>query len=564
LICITLTSSTRGFAIELAESFPPPGALGVRPGTAIEIQLAPGESWNPETQVTLEGSLSGPHAAEVTYQQQANRLLIAPARLFQPGETVRLTIASSDAAAGATLAFRVATAPSPASFQLAERLAVRTAPNMLAAADLDGDGDVDLAVSDVMESDGIQVFLNDGFARFAALDPVVVPGLEDPSRFSVGDLDRDGLLDLIVAGESSASLIVLRGIGDGGFEPVSPRDLESGTPVQTASGDLDLDGQDEVLIAHLAESDSITIFQGAGEADGGLNGKRRMFAGHGVESLVLEDLDSDGDLDLAVANEEANQMVVFSNPGNGRLDPAGSWFAGRRPEAIVAGDLNGDGIADLATVNQGSNDVSVFLGRGDLDYQPPIGYAVGDRPFIPALADFEGDGDLDLAIPGLFSDDVTILLNRGDGTFVASESIAVDSGPVAIAAADFDGDGSLDLAVASSVADNVTIWRNAAARVSLEEKTTAAKNLGQNVPNPFNPVTQIAYKLDSPGHVKLAIFDTSGKIVRTLVDRHQAAGSYNEPWDGTSEAGEPLTSGIYFYRLTTKDRVELRRMTLLR
>jgi len=88
--------------------------------------------------------------------------------------------------------------------------------------------------------------------------------------------------------------------------------------------------------------------------------------------------------------------------------------------------------------------------------------------------------------------------------------------------------------------------------------------LYQNVPNPFNPVTTIRYELDARSPVTLIIYDISGRKVKQLVNRVQGAGIHNETWYGANESGEPVASGIYFYRLRAGKREETRKMVLLR
>lgn len=88
--------------------------------------------------------------------------------------------------------------------------------------------------------------------------------------------------------------------------------------------------------------------------------------------------------------------------------------------------------------------------------------------------------------------------------------------------------------------------------------------LHQNVPNPFNPVTSIKFDLPDGGEATLEIFDVSGRLVRTLVSAHYPAGRYEEVWNGTSDAGRPVASGIYFYRIKAGRFVDSRKMILLK
>ncbi len=93
-----------------------------------------------------------------------------------------------------------------------------------------------------------------------------------------------------------------------------------------------------------------------------------------------------------------------------------------------------------------------------------------------------------------------------------------------------------------------------------------AVSLSQNYPNPFNPMTTIDCGIpeNSAGKTTLRIYDVRGKLVRTLVDRELAAGRYSFSWDGRSDRGEPVSSGVYIYTLKLADRIFTRKMTILR
>ena len=88
--------------------------------------------------------------------------------------------------------------------------------------------------------------------------------------------------------------------------------------------------------------------------------------------------------------------------------------------------------------------------------------------------------------------------------------------------------------------------------------------LGANYPNPFNPETQIAYTLSMAGPVELAIYNILGQRVRILVQEIQAAGSYQVVWNGRNDNSAPVASGIYLYRLSSTQEVQVRRLLLLK
>ncbi len=83
-------------------------------------------------------------------------------------------------------------------------------------------------------------------------------------------------------------------------------------------------------------------------------------------------------------------------------------------------------------------------------------------------------------------------------------------------------------------------------------------------PNPFRSGTVVAYTVDREGPAEVAVYDVAGRLVRTLVDGPVAAGGHTVSWDGRDEAGNPVASGLYLYRLRTGNVVESRRVVRLR
>ncbi len=81
----------------------------------------------------------------------------------------------------------------------------------------------------------------------------------------------------------------------------------------------------------------------------------------------------------------------------------------------------------------------------------------------------------------------------------------------------------------------------------------AMTRLGLARPNPFNPVTTIEYVLASRGHVTIRVYDPAGRTVRTLVDAAVDAGEHTAIWDGTTDSGDHVASGVYFLRMETDE-----------
>ena len=88
--------------------------------------------------------------------------------------------------------------------------------------------------------------------------------------------------------------------------------------------------------------------------------------------------------------------------------------------------------------------------------------------------------------------------------------------------------------------------------------------LHQNAPNPFNPSTAISFFLSESRNTSLVVYDALGRTVRTLLNGPCLVGKHTVIWDGRDDAGIPVSSGIYLYRLTAGGVTDTRKMTLVR
>ena len=101
-------------------------------------------------------------------------------------------------------------------------------------------------------------------------------------------------------------------------------------------------------------------------------------------------------------------------------------------------------------------------------------------------------------------------------------------------------------------------------QVSFNTQTLKQLHLAQNYPNPFNMNTQIRYELPKTGEVKLCIYNIKGQRIRTLVDSYKKSGEHIAHWDGATDNGNIVTSGLYFYRLRAAGQVKVRKMAVVK
>jgi FG-GAP-like repeat len=152
-------------------------------------------------------------------------------------------------------------------------------------------------------------------------------------------------------------------------------------------------------------------------------------------SIAVADFNHDGKLDLAVANENSDNLSILLGTGVGTFEAAVNYPAGSSPASVAVGDFNRDGKLDLVVADAGSSigtTISVLPGNGDGTYQTAVGYPAGAEPISVAVADFNSDGKLDLVVADFGVDSgntVSLLLGNGDGSFQMPTAYTVGTGP---------------------------------------------------------------------------------------------------------------------------------------
>jgi hypothetical protein len=322
-----------------------------------------------------------------------------------------------------------------------------------ALGDLNGDGKLDVVAAS-RDSNEVSVLLGVGDGAFAVQVPYPAGG---PRRFvqeyefvALGDLDADGKLDLVAGSynpEAPGTVGVLLGKGDGTFWGRTDFPVADG-PTRVALGDLNGDGKLDIVASsrsgYYGASGTVSVLLGKG--DGAFATNVDYAAGIQPYSVALGDLDGDGQLEIIVLDFDPTGSEVLSVlPGNGdgtfatRVSypsPSGDL------RSMALGDLNADGRVDVVVV--GSDVVDVLLGKADGTLASLVEYrAAGLDPGSAALGDLDGDGQLDLVTAGSYASTMSILLGTGDGKLAPKSDYAARAASVALG--DLDADGNLDL-----------------------------------------------------------------------------------------------------------------------
>ena len=287
-------------------------------------------------------------------------------------------------------------------------------PAAVAVGDFNGDGKLDLAVAHGGD-EYVSVLLGNGDGTFQpALNYGVGAGGVSYS-VAVGDFNGDGKLDLVVANNSgggfgSDCVSVLLGNGDGTFRTAANYNAGS-WPFSVAVGDFNRDGKLDLVVANDA-SNNLSVLLGNG--DGTFQAAVNYNVGSQPTSVMVGDFNADGKLDLVATNLGSNTVSVLLGNGDGTFKPAVDYNSGSNPRWTGIADVNGDGKPDLVVannaVNGGTSSVSVLLGIGNGTFQTAVNYSAGVEPEAIAVGDFDGDGRLDIAVADLADSSSTVFV----------------------------------------------------------------------------------------------------------------------------------------------------------
>ncbi len=353
----------------------------------------------------------------------------------------------------------------------------------------------------------------------------------------------------------------------------------------------DLDGDLVPEIVQPALNDSVYAFHADGSRVAGwpIHVGARSFS-----SPAIGDVDNDGELEIAIGSNFERVWLVEADGTIMDGWPQVLTLEGDFPPSPVLADIAGDGFLEVVLVG---SDGEVIV----RDYQ---GLALPGWPqqinaycaSSAAVADIDGDPGMEIVVG---SHDGRVYCFDADGDLLRGWPIQTEaeifSSP---AVADLDGDGDNEVIVGSmdtivyawdcegdyddgdgvqwgmflhdpqrtqsygfvaptGIDEGDDEW-NGGRRVALE----------QNSPNPFNPVTTIAFAVPAIGgssvDAALAIYSVDGRLVNVLVDGPLSGGEHSVTWDGRDGSGNRVASGIYLYRLTVDGESASRKMTLLK
>ncbi len=226
------------------------------------------------------------------------------------------------------------------------------------------------------------------------------------------------------------------------------------------------------------------------------------------------------------------------------FDPVAGEFTGLTFDGALLGDNTSGGATfttDLPT-DPPNTPVLIGLHQNVPDFDVAAAYAIPPFWLVGATPDLGG-----IASNG--SQDIEVSIDASDlenGSFVGGIVV-----------------GTNDPDQPSSVIE-VNLTKSFASSVSEEGAVPTIFSLEQNYPNPFNPETKIRYSIPQNSDVNLTVYNMLGQIVRELVNEHQIANSYETIWDGKNSSGEIMPSAVYVFQLKAGNKIETRKLLLLK
>ena len=314
--------------------------------------------------------------------------------------------------------------------------------------DLNGDGIPDLVTSNYIGTT-LSVLLGIGDGSFQTHVDYAVGSYS--FGLALGDVNGDGYPDIAVAFHNNSGVGVLLGNGDGTFQAMEAI-ATSGVSEYIALADLNRDGNLDIVTLNSYDGSASVLL---GNGNGTFQAEQSFGVGSYSYGLTVADFNNDGKVDVAVSNYSGSTVSVLLGNGDGTLQAGVTYPVGDSPTNLVAVDLNADGNQDLVVCSIESSSVSVLLGVGDGTFQPKVDYQVPSSWGV-AAADVNGDGIPDVVATSL-AGAVDLLQGVGDGTLLAAVSTSTSASNYLLALGDLNGDGVIDLAVANLGASNVVV-----------------------------------------------------------------------------------------------------------
>ena len=423
--------------------------------------------------------------------------------------------------------------------------AIGTMPTQTALGDVNNDGYADI-VSVNQQSNNLSVLINDKTGAFnKPLSPL--PGTNpSPRSVALGDINNDGNLDAVaccVGAAQAGTVSILKGNGNGVFDPHVPMAGFGPLPVYVTLADLDNDGNLDLITVN-QNGDAINPTVGSlsvafGNGDLTFTAPIRLYVGPTPRAVAVGDVNNDGLADLVATSQGSRNVALLLNNGARTFQAASFISTTFSPFFAAIGDVNNDGKADIVTSNYSTNSITMLPGNNNGTFGTPIVSLTRYMPYGLELKDFNGSGNLDVAVALPNQNSYSVLDGDGAGNFGAEHNYANGSYTVAITSADLDGNGQLDLVTTNKNIHSVSVSLGNGYLDTVSQSTYEHLKISSNLVHWYS----INTGTDGVLSIEVIYQGVAADVLITL---------YNETGSGTALAtstGTALPGGYYSQRI---------------